>query len=236
MARIKNESLIDVETIGDKIIHISMDNKNALASAMMRFQEYYESPFEDIRGKIFTVGYLKSKGSRAKPGVNSYCGNVLMEAEWDGYNIPSSVLEPFIKGLFDPLTVEEAAIVEMFRYRTDDFYLIATYGDQGVIETLEHEIRHAMWGISKEYKAEVTLALQLHRSRLKPLRKCLVEWGYHPDVLDDECHAYMGADHDYFFNNFTEDVEKHGVVKLPALRDKLNKIAAKYKKKLDIPS
>lgn len=234
MARLRNESAIEVESIGDRIVHITMDDKNALARAMMRFQEYYESPFEDIRGKVFTLGYLKAKGARSKPGVNIYCGNGLIEAEWDGYNFPGRILNPFIRGLFDPLTIEEAAIVEMLKYRTDDFYVIATYGDQGVIDTLEHEIRHAMYGISPAYKKEVDKVVDAFRSKLGPIRECLTEWGYHEDVLDDECHAYMGTDHDYFFANFTEDVAKYSIKKLPVMRDRLNKLAVRYKKKLGI--
>lgn len=234
MRQVVDQSKIDIECLGEHIIHISMDDKNELAETMMRFQEYYESPFEDIRGKIFTLGYLKSKGSRSKPRVNAYCGNSLLEAEWDGYNFPSSVLDPFIKGLFDPLTKNEQALVEMFRYRTDEFYVIATYGDQEAVNTLEHEIRHAMYGLSEGYRNEVNKALNEFRVQLEPLKKCLSHWGYHTDVLDDECHAYMGADHDYFFRNFTDDVSEFKIVEVPKLRDKLNRIAKKYKPKLGI--
>ena len=223
-----------LSSIGDNIVHIVMEDKNSLAKAMARFQEYYESPFEDIRGQIFTLGYLKYKGSRENPGINTYCGNNLIEADWSGYNFPSSVLLPFVQGLFDPLTPEEEAIVEMLRYRTDDFYIIGTYGDEDPADTMEHEIRHAMYGISNEYKKEVDKLLDAYRAELDPLRKCLASWGYHKDVIDDECHAYMGADHDYFFENFTDDVDKYSIPEVPKLRDKLNKVAEKYKDNLGI--
>ena len=160
---LSSENMFEVESIGDHIVHIKMDHKNDLAAAMARFQEFYESPFDDIRNKYFTLGYLKSRGGRSKPRINLYCGNDLMAAEWDGYNFPGSVLEPFIKGLFDPLTKEEAAVVEMLKYRTDDFYVIATYGDDKEVDTLEHELRHAMYGVSQEYREEVNNALKLYK-------------------------------------------------------------------------
>ena len=152
---IENNEPFTIKTIGTNIVHIIMSDKNELASAMIRFQEYYESPFPEIKGQIFTLGYIKSLGSRANKGVNSYCGGKLLSADWDGYNFPSSVLDPFIKGLFDPLTDYEHTIVEALRYRTDKFYVIATYGDTDPADTLEHELRHAMFGISDEYKKEV---------------------------------------------------------------------------------
>ena len=234
MSRLKDKSIIEVDQIGDHIVHISMDDKNELASTVMRFQEYYESPFDDIRGQIFTLGFLKSKGSRSNPKLNTYGGNSLLEADWDGYNFPGSVLEPFIKGLFDPLTPSESALVEMLRYRTDEFYVIATYGDQAELNTLEHEIRHAMYGISKEYRDEVDNAMAPFFDQLEPLSRCLTDWGYHSDVLEDEFHAYMGSDHDYFFKTFTDDVSKYEIPQVPELRDKLNRIAKKYKPKLGI--
>jgi len=227
-------SLIKISNIGTNIVHIIMDDKKSLARAMCRFQEFYESPFEDIKGCIFTLGYLKSKGSRANPRLNTYCGNELVDAEWAGYNFPSIALEPFVKGLFDPLTTEESSIVEMLRYRTDNFYIIATYGDNDDADALEHEIRHGMYGTCVEYKKEVDNALLKYEKDLVNLKKCLSSWGYIDEVMNDECHAYMGADHDYFFENFKEDVEKYNIIKLPKLKQSLNRIANKYKIKLGI--
>lgn len=227
-------SRLSVEKIGDSIFHINMLDKNELAEAVMRFQEYYESPFDDIRGKVFTMGYLKSKGAGALGGVNTYAGNPLMEATWDGYNFPGHVLKPFIQGLFDPLTEEEKAIVELFRYKTDDFYVIATYGDEDKSDTLEHEVRHGMYGVCPEYRAEVNKLISKYSAKLAPLKKCLASWGYHSDVLTDECHAYMGADHDYFFESFTTDILKFKISEMPKLRDSLNSLAVKYKLKLNI--
>lgn len=225
---------IKFKKIGDHIVHIVMPDRNSLASAMIRFQEYYESPFPEIKGKVFTLGYIKSLGSRDNRGINSYCGNELVNSDWSGYNFPGVVLDPFIKGLFDPLTVEESVIVDTLRYRTDNFYIIATYGDNDPADALEHEIRHAMFGTSVKYRKEVLKQLEKFKKELIPLRKCLTSWGYDEGVLDDECHAYMSCDHDYFFENFTNDVKKFKLKPIPKLRNILNKLANKYKKQLKI--
>jgi len=226
---LESKGILKISNIGSSIVHIVMSDKNTLAEAMMRFQEYYESPFPEIKGQIFTVGYLKSLGSRSNRGINLYCGGKTLSADWDGYNFPDVVLEPFVKGLFDPLTDFEQDIVEALKYRTDSFYVIATYGENDPEDTLEHEIRHAMFGISDAYRKEVLKAVNDYKKELKSVRSCLSSWGYADDVLDDECHAYMGADHDYFFETFTDDIKTFKLKKIPKLRNRLNKLAKKYK-------
>lgn len=234
MKKSTEEKPIKFKMIGANIVHMIMPDRNQLASAVIRFQEYYESPFPEIKGQIFTLGYIKSLGSRSNRGINTYCGNELIESDWSGYNFPGSVLDPFIKGLFDPLTPEEAVIVDTLRYRTDNFYVIATYGDTDPGDTLEHEIRHAMFGVSNGYKREVQKELIKYKKELINLKRCLSSWGYADEVLDDECHAYMSADHDYFFENFTDDVKSFNLKPIPKLRNSLNRIAKKYKLKLGI--
>lgn len=219
-------------SISPQIIHMTMEYRDDLAGAMIRFQEYYESPFPDIKGKIFTLGQIKAKGSRNNPGVNTYCGGVTFGADWSGYNVPDYAFDPFIKGLFDPLTDAEKDIVEVVRYRTDKFYFIATYGDDDPGESLEHEIRHAMYYIDAGYRAEVISTL--NEFNLVALKLCLKSWGYAEEVLNDECHAYMGSDYHWFFGNKDEDVKKFGIKVDSSISDRLNDIADRYKEKLKI--
>jgi hypothetical protein len=223
-----------IRQIGSSIVHIVMPDRNSLAKAMYRLQEYYESPFPEIRGQIFTLGFIKSLGSRSYRGVNTYCGGENYKSDWSGYNFPSYVLDPFIKGLFDPLTSEEKDIVETLRYRQDKFYVIGTYGDDDPGDTLEHEIRHALYYISDAYKKEVDKALGGYTKQLVNLKKCLLDWGYCKEVLDDECHAYMGPDYEYFFTERKADADKYKVVVDKKLSNKLNAIAKKHKKKIGL--
>lgn len=223
-----------INQIGTNIIHIVMPDKNSLAELFFRFQEYYESPFKEIRNKIFTRGYLKSMGSRSMPGINTYCGGNTFSADWSGYNFPGYVLDPFISGLFDPLTNEEKDLVELLRYRTDKFYVIGTYGDDDPRKALEHEIRHALYYVNSKYREEVDKILGKYKKDLQPLKKCLSEWGYCDEVLDDECHAYMGPDYDWFFSNQQSYVEKYKIKISKKLSEDLNKVAEKYKKQMGI--
>lgn len=218
---------IKFNSIGDSIVHITLPDKKKLAQAMIRFQEFYESQHEDIRGNVFTLGYLRSKGGRNKPGVNTYEGGENHDAEWSGYNFPGCALDLFIKGLFDPLTSYEKDIVEALRYREDRFYVIGTIDGEDPKDTLEHEICHALYYIEPKYKAAVDKILDQYD--LRNLKKMLAHWGYCDDVLQDECHAYISADYDWLLNGtYKGDVEKFKVKIDKKIHDQLRRVRARF--------
>lgn len=212
--------------ITDDIIHIQLPTREKLAEAMIRFQEYYESPFPDIRGKIFTLGYVRSKGSRHMSGVATYEGGKHYEADWSGYNFPSHILDPFVRGLFDPLTSYEQDIVNALKCKEGKFYIIGTFGEDDPSETLTHEICHALYYINPQYKKEVDVVLKQYN--LSNFKKAMREWGYCEEVLDDECHAYMSADYDWFFSKKKEDVKKFNIKIDRSIHIKLSKIREKH--------
>ena len=108
--------------------------------------------------------------------------------------MPRYVLDPFVTGLFDPLTDGEQEIGRLFRYRTDQFYLIGTSGDSGSA-TFDHEVCHGLYYTCEEYKEEVDAHLEEYD--LKPLFRFLKKSGYCDEVLMDEAHAYISASGDY---------------------------------------
>jgi hypothetical protein len=204
-------SSIVFDSITPDIIHIRVQEKKTLASVFYRFQEHYESPFPEIRGKIFTLGQLRSMGSRNKPGVNTYEGGHNFDSDWSGYNFPSYILDPFIKGLFDPLTEYEQDVVNTLRYKQGKFYVIGTFGENDPHGALDHEICHALYYVNEDYKKETDQVLDKYRDQLFGIIEMLKSWGYADTVIDDEIQAYMSADYDWFFENKTEDIEKYDI-------------------------
>ena len=193
---------IEFSTITPDIVHIKMSTKKELANALCRFQEHYESPFEEIKGKIFTLGQLRQLGSRENNGIWTYMGGNAHEPDWSGYNFPSYVLDPFFKGLFDPLTKYEQDIVEALRCKEGKYYVIGTFGDEDPDETLEHETCHAFFYLNDKYREQCIKAMDSYKKELEPLRKYLLEIGYSEDVLEDECHAYVSCDYEYVKENW----------------------------------
>ena len=74
---------------------------NQYELTMIRLQEFYESPYKNIRGKHFTLeqymdAYAKHKGNF------TYC------SDWNGFNIPSIVIQDFFI-IFHPIRDKEKA-------------------------------------------------------------------------------------------------------------------------------
>ena len=171
----------------DQMIRVHFKTQRELAETFIRFQEYYESP--EWKNKIFTLGQYREWYSRETGAFTYY-------SDWNGFNIPSEVLIPFRCGLFDPLTDLEKQFLELIPARTEKFYIIGTHAERGDKEddTLTHEICHGLYYTNDTYRKEVNMLLGVCYDALQPLRdKLLSTLGYHNDVIDDECHAYVSA-------------------------------------------
>lgn len=161
-------------------VWISADSQEELSITFMRFQEHYESINPDFRGKIFTVGQLRSWYSITY-GADTY------HHDWIGFNFPSSVLVPFHNGLFDPLTVEETNLLNFFKYRHDNFYIIGAQ-DQSV---LRHELSHALYASNQKYKIAIDSIIEKNKKKLSKTIQYILSKGYSKHVLNDELQAYI---------------------------------------------
>lgn len=161
-------------------VWISADSQSELATTFMRFQEHYESPNPNFKDKVFTVGQLRSWYSITY-GADTY------HHDWLGFNFPSTVLTPFKQGLFDPLTNEEKNLLEFFRYRHDEFYIIGAQ-DASV---LRHELAHALYSSNSKYRNEINNYLNKNKKYLKKTREYILHKGYCEEVLNDELQAYI---------------------------------------------
>lgn len=200
---------LTTQKITDRIVLVSAKTQTQLGSAFIRFQEHYESP--EWRGKIFTEGQLRAWYSE-KYGANTY------EHDWTGFNLPGSILRPFIQGLFDPLGPAEAELVNLFRYRTDEFYVIGSQTDQ--LETLDHEICHGLFATVSAYREAVQKILRANHKQLTPLRKRIESLMYHPSVVEDEVHAYASGSIDLVREDWGIEVPDGVHVALRAVRDR----------------
>lgn len=160
---------------------VSADSNKELARSFMRFQEYYESPNDAFRGKIFTVGQYRSWYEK-QYGWFSY------ETDWTGFNIHSYVLDPFKEGLFDPLLPEETNLVSLFvNAPSDKFYIIGANSD----DVLHHELNHALYAYSKDYANEVNKVFDANLEYIKYALDHLLNKGYCKYLLYDELQSYI---------------------------------------------
>lgn len=184
-----------VSPIGGQIYHLQFADAKRMARTLMRFEEFYES--KKFKGTYFTreefeQWYQETHGAA-------------YEDHWaEGFNFPSSVLEPFYDGHFSPLTIDEQQVLNFFRdKRSAPFYVIVTAGNS-THDNLSHELAHAFYFVNAGYKKEVGAVLA--GADLAPLKRFLQTdpgYGmYHELVLDDECQAYLSQS--------SEELREHG--------------------------
>lgn len=188
-------------------VWISAESQDELGLTFMRFQEFYENPNERFHNNIFTVGEFRNWYSETY-GSNSY------QNDWHGFNFPSTVLKPFKDGLFDPLTKEEQALLELLRYRNDSFYIIGAQTN----EYLRHELSHALYFYNPKYKRDIDNLLAKNQDKINKLSDYILAKGYNRDVLNDEIQAYITDNDDPYIMEIT----------CPTIIHIINKIYNKY--------
>lgn len=170
-------------SVAEKIFLLEFETQNELASTFIRFQEHYESP--EFKGKIFSLDEYKRWYTEIKGSFSYY-------TDWSGFNIPSYILDPFKEGKFDPLTLEEQSLLDLFKNVEHPFYIIGVYGDSASdqkLKTVRHEIAHGLFYTNPEYRDKILNVLSKYNlDEFKEWLRSL--GGYHESVLDDEVHAF----------------------------------------------
>lgn len=187
--KIFNQSVkFKIKEVKKNIFHLEFNSRQDLTSTMIRFQEHYESPF--FRDKVFThqefISWYKKQNGRF-----TYLN------DWSGFNIPSIILKPFYEGKFGKLSKREEILLEKFKTKRGNFYIIATYKSKDKTEDLEvlkHELAHGFYFLDQKYNTRINQALK--KVKLTPVFKYLKKLGYHKKVWEDETHAYFLTDLD----------------------------------------
>ena len=181
---------IKTKEIMPVVFHLQLETQLGLASTFLRFEEFYESP--RFRGKIFTLDvykrwYTKNSIMGKKTGKFTYY------KDWDGFNMPEYVFEPFFDGKFDPLSNKEKQILKLLKdKRGTKFYIIATFNEDHTLN-IQHETAHALFHVNPLYKVE---ALRIVRALPSAVKKNLITYlrldpAYHESVFEDEMQAIL---------------------------------------------
>jgi hypothetical protein len=199
---ILKHSLVEGEIIEIKpfIFAAIIKDKYDRSMVFCRYQEYYESPFPEIRGNSFSLEeYMRIYSKRNKKDTFTY------PVDWSGYNVPSNVLMEARKKFEGSLNDYDLVMDDMISYcnreskfrnygETHPWYLIGV--DKLKSSIINHEIAHGLYYTNLNYKVEMdyhTSSILLKDSI--SLRKHLIKVGYVNDgkILDDEIQAYMST-------------------------------------------
>lgn len=162
-----------------------------LTMTFCRVQEFYESPFKQIRGKRFSFFELMAVYAKNNNGSFSY------PIDWGGFNIPGPIIASLYDYKIDDHNFYDDIILEIHNKivtntESNHYYLIGSNTD---ICTIEHEVCHALYFLDKEYKNNTkSLIKTLHKNVYKKITNALYELGYCKAVIDDEIQAYLSTD------------------------------------------
>jgi len=171
-----------IKKITNNILLVVSKNQYDLASTFMRIQEYYESPYNNIYNKHFTLETFLD--TYVKPN-----GKLTYFSDYCGFNVPGNIVNKFFKIFKNDLLEKEKSLLKAIRKnyknKDDNFYVIGCYRSN----ELTHEIAHALYYLHRDYKSNMLKAAKRFR-RIKSFSKELLDMGYRKSVLNDEIHAY----------------------------------------------
>lgn len=219
--RISN-SLVEgeVRQIKPFIFAVIIKNQYDRSSLFCRYQEFYESPYPQIRGRYFTIEeYMKLYTNSNKKNNFTY------PSDWSGYNIPSKILLEARTTFGSPRSQYDQTMSDIIDYceresriqnkgEQHSWYLIGV--DKLKSGVMNHEIAHGFYYTNPQYKVEMDYLIgDLNKKDYEHLRKVLVKGGYSDDkiIIDDEIQAYMstGKHHEWrdsIYNNYSQEFIK----------------------------
>ena len=188
-----------VEMIKPFIYCVEIKDDYDRAMLFCRYQEFYESPYKNIRGKYFTWEtfmrtYTKERGAQS----------FTYPFDWSGYNIPSNVLEKGIDAFYKESEYDKV-MNDVFFYCAIDsqnknngtrakWYLIGA--DSKKSQTMNHEIAHGLYYTNRKYKKRMDqIVSEMKKSDFNFMKKCLLNLGYADDdkIIFDEIQAFMST-------------------------------------------
>ena len=189
-----------VVQIKPRIFCALVDDNYDRTMLFCRYQEFYESPFAEIRGKEFSwEKFMSVYRKNTKEEIFTY------PKDWAGFNIPSNIIQKGMSafsyrtwGPYDEIMSNIWYHCENYPLRNDKprtkWYLIGASSKD--LKTINHELAHGYYYTNNQYKKTVdNLVMSIpNKTRCKIFKK-LVEMGYTNDnkILMDETQAFLST-------------------------------------------
>jgi hypothetical protein len=187
---------LKVTEVSEGILHVEAETQYELASTFMRVQEFYESPYGDIRGQYFSheqyMDYCAygNKRSAVDKIIFSYL------EDWNGFNVPGDVFDEWASLFAEHyLWDKEKKLIELVNknVNTAAYYIIGTH-HEAARGDFDHELSHAWYYLDSKYQELQQKNLdKLSEAARRQLRANILNDGYQEDVLKDEMIAYLST-------------------------------------------
>jgi hypothetical protein len=184
------------------VIHVRAPDQHTLCQMFVRPQEFYESPYPEIRGHYFTLNQFKERYAADHGGVFTYCD------DWHGFNIPGHVMHDFFRTFNHDLSASENAL-DFYTRGMNPFYLIGSHASDDAEDSLEHELVHATYYLNDWYMANAIKLVENFRTSMPAesgaLEAYLKAEGYGDTTLTDEVNAYLATTDEAWWVKELED-------------------------------
>lgn len=184
----------EVKELKPKIFGVSIKDDYDRSMLFCRYQEFYESPFKEIRGKYFSLEkMMRVYKTHWKKDTFTY------PIDWAGYNIPSNSLYRAINTFGLPVGEYDEIMRYIVSYCQSQhpdgvWYLIGAESFKS--KTMDHEVAHGLYYTNRRYKSQcIKLIQNIRPDHYEKLRKKLVKMGYVnvKKIIDDEIQAFMST-------------------------------------------
>lgn len=206
--------MFQLKKLREQVYQLEFDSARELGMAFVRYQEFYESPYDSIREKSFTL--VEQMGMYVRKQLEDPEKKWSYPQDWGGYNMPVET----IKQVHD-LGIKDPNFYDSFMFGVyglimadtcnEKAYLIGTYVDEDDQKKQEsyikHEVTHAMFYLDKEYRTSCLEFLDsIPKSLREELVKAMKDNGYPEKTSLDEIQAYITTGEAGYFD-LVEDQE-----------------------------
>lgn len=213
----------------DELLLCTAASQFELNDSLVRIQEFYESVYPEINGKVFTLAQYKKIYAKHHGGKYTY------NTDWVGNNIPGHIirqffevyrnekLRPFEQRLKRELTARHNLLKSDKR-----FYLIAIVQNGGW--TINHELAHAFFTIYPAYHKRMVAEVEQLDAGFKAVMVKYLKKDYREGVWVDEMQAYCATGDVYdICRRFKVEAKDVDWVRICGMQ----KFYAKYRYKLE---
>ncbi len=185
------------------ILYFHADNQYELTSTFIRIQEFYESPFKNIRNNKFSLEDYIDTTYKNKQKFNYY-------DNWSGFNVPGHKVREFLFLNLFSLRKKEFILFKHLSLKQllglEKFYIIGYYKSEDIL----HEVAHALYYLKPDYKEEMNILINKYSTSYKTrLKNKYLKMGYCESVLYDEIQAYSVEENNKSFKSiFTKYINK----------------------------
>ena len=166
------------------VICLKFQNQYECCSSFMRMQEFYESPFKEIRGKFFTLDKFMDLYAKQQ-------GDFTYTSDWGGFNVPGHVVDQFYLLFEMDLFEKEQHLFDKIESLGEKYYVIGMCDET----SLDHELAHALYYLNDGYFHVMDdLVKSLPKTMKEKIQSWLLEHGYSKPQVPDEIHAYLATE------------------------------------------